>query len=144
MPTLWIGRSAHLFKPQFVYGKGSRSRVPASTAVGPIPIISQGRQVSIETKTLVFNAAPLFLIAVAYAAVSVATLPAVWRSRSRATAGDVTVLAIFPAVAVIATLYGVIVADRQTPVQDHLWLSFATMVVALAPPRRGRPSSTGS
>ncbi len=88
---------------------------------------------SIETKTLVFNAAPLFLIAVAYAAVSVATLPAVWRSRSRATAGDVTVLAIFPAVAVIAALYGVIVADRQTPVQDHLWLSFAAMVVALAP-----------
>src|SRR6266540_5641737 len=67
------------------------------------------------------------------AADSVATLPAVWRSRSRATAGDVTVLAIFPAVAVIAALYGVIVADRQTPVQDHLWLSFAAMVVALAP-----------
>ena len=88
---------------------------------------------STETKTLVFNAAPLFVIAAAYAAVSVATLPAVWRSRSRATAGDVTVLTIFPSVAVIAWIYGLMVADRGEPVQDHLWLSFAAMLVALAP-----------
>jgi PAS domain S-box-containing protein len=89
--------------------------------------------VSIETKTLLFNAAPLFAIAIAYAAVSVAILPSLWRSRGRATAGDVTVMTIFPAIAVIAGIYGVIVLDERKPVQEHLWLSFAAMLVGLAP-----------
>jgi len=89
--------------------------------------------VSIETKTLLFNAAPLFAIAVAYAAVSAAILPSLWRSRSRATAGDVTVVTIFPAIAAIAGIYGAIVVDQKRPVQDHLWLSFAAMLVALVP-----------
>ena len=88
---------------------------------------------SIETKTLLFNAAPLFAIAVAYAAVSAAILPSLWRSRSRATAGDVTVVTIFPAIAAIAGIYGAIVVDQKRPVQDHLWLSFAAMLVALVP-----------
>jgi PAS domain S-box-containing protein len=89
--------------------------------------------VSLETKTLLFNAAPLFAIAVAYAAVSAAILPSLWRSRNRATTGDVTVVTIFPAIAVIAAIYGVIVAEEGTPVQDHLWLAFAAMLVGLAP-----------
>jgi PAS domain S-box-containing protein len=93
-----------------------------------------GRPVSIETKTLLFNAAPLFAIAVAYAAVSAAILPSIWRSRSRATAGDVTVLTIFPAISAIAAIYGVILIGRNEPVQGHLWLSFTAMLFALAPP----------
>jgi GAF domain-containing protein len=89
--------------------------------------------VSLETKTLLFNAAPLFAIAFAYAAVSLAILPSLWRSRNRATTGDVTVVTIFPAVATIAAIYGVIVAEQREPVQKHLWLSFAAMLVGLAP-----------
>jgi PAS domain S-box-containing protein len=92
-----------------------------------------GRQVSIETKTLLFNAAPLFAIAVAYAAVAAAILPSVWRSRSRATAGDLTVVSIFPAISAIAAIYGVIVVERSEPIQGQLWLSFAAMLFALAP-----------
>jgi PAS domain S-box-containing protein len=88
---------------------------------------------SIETKTLVFNAVPLFVIAVAYAAVFIAVLPSVWRARSRATAGDVTVVTIFPAVAAVAAVYGAIVIQQDEPVQGHLWLSFAAMLFALVP-----------
>ena len=88
---------------------------------------------SLETKTLLFNAVPLFVIAVAYAAVSVVMVPMLWRSRDRVTTGDVTVITIFPAIAVIAAIYGVVVVDQQTPVAGHLWLSFAAMLVGLAP-----------
>ena len=88
---------------------------------------------SLETKTLLFNAVPLFVIAVAYAAVSVAMVPMLWRSRERVTTGDVTVVTIFPAIAVIAAIYGVVVVEQQEPVAGHLWLSFAAMLVGLAP-----------
>jgi PAS domain S-box-containing protein len=98
-----------------------------------VPIITVGSLVSLETKTLLFNAAPLFAIALAYAAVSVAILPSLWRSRNRATTGDVTVVTIFPAIAVIAAIYGVIVVEQRKPVQEHLWLAFAAMLVGLAP-----------
>jgi PAS domain S-box-containing protein len=89
--------------------------------------------VSTETKTLLFNAVPLFAIAAAYGAVSFVLVPAVWRSRSRATAGDLTVATIFPTVAVVAAIYGIVVADDETPVANELWLSFAAMIVGLVP-----------
>ena len=88
---------------------------------------------STETKTLLFNAVPLFAIAVAYGAVSIAIVPTLWRNRSRATAGDLTVATIFPAVAIVAAIYGVVVADNPTPLADELWLSFAAMLVGLVP-----------
>ena len=88
---------------------------------------------STETKTLLFNAVPLFAIAVAYGAVSIAIVPTLWRNRSRATAGDLTVATIFPAIAIVAAIYGVVVATNQTPVADELWLSFAAMLVGLVP-----------
>jgi len=121
---------------------------------------------SIETKTLVFNAVPLFVIAIAYAAVFAVVLPSLWRARSRATAGDVTVATIFPAIAVVAGIYGAIVIEDRQPVQHHLWLAFAAMLFALVPavvffgrivrqglvsgargcarPRRGRANSIAS
>ena len=98
-----------------------------------MPIITGRQTMSLETKTLLFNAVPLFVIAVAYAAVSVVMVPMLWRSRERVTTGDVTVITIFPAIAVIAAIYGVVVVEQQTPVAGHLWLSFAAMVVGLAP-----------
>ncbi|MFL6005644.1 MAG: GAF domain-containing protein [Gaiellaceae bacterium] len=88
---------------------------------------------STETKTLLFNAVPLFAIAVAYGAVSIAIVPTLWRNRSRATAGDLTVATIFPSVAIVAAIYGVVVADNEAPVADELWLSFAAMLVGLVP-----------
>ena len=88
---------------------------------------------STETKTLLFNAVPLFAIAAAYGAVSFVLVPTVWRSRSRATAGDLTVATIFPAVAIVSAIYGIVVADNQTPIADELWLSFAAMIVGLVP-----------
>src|SRR3954466_12434605 len=91
------------------------------------------RPVSIETKTLLFNAVPLAAIAAAYGAVSIAIVPTLWRNRSRATAGDLTVATIFPSVAIVAAIYGIVVADNETPVADELWLSFAAMLVGLVP-----------
>ena len=88
---------------------------------------------STETKTLLFNAVPLFAIAVAYGAVSIAIVPTLWRNRSRATAGDLTVATIFPAIAIVAAIYGVVVATNQTPVADELWL------VVRGDARRARP-----
>jgi PAS domain S-box-containing protein len=89
--------------------------------------------VSNETKTLLFNAVPLFAIAVAYGAVSIAIVPTLWRNRTRVTAGDLTVATIFPAIAIVAAIYGIVVATNQTPVADELWWSFAAMLVGLVP-----------
>jgi hypothetical protein len=90
--------------------------------------------VTTATETLLLNAAPLFAIAVAYGAVSAVILPAVWRARSRATASDIALATVYPAVAVLSVVYGVIVAVRQSPVDGHLWLAFVVFVVALLPP----------
>ena len=86
-----------------------------------------------DTKSVVFNAIPLFALSVAYAAVAAALLPTLWRDRRRASAIDLTLATIFPAVAGIAALYGVIVLDERRPLQGHLWLSFAVLLVALIP-----------
>src|SRR5207245_3263275 len=84
-----------------------------------------------DTKAIVFNAIPLFALSVAYAAVAAALLPILWRERHRASALDLTLGTIFPAVAGISALYGVIVLDERRPLQGHLWLSFAALLVAL-------------
>jgi len=90
--------------------------------------------VTTETQTLVFNAAPLFAAGVAYGAVTLALLPTVWRTRGRATPADLTLAAIFPVVSIVALVYGAAVVDSRTPAAGHLWLSFAALIVALAPP----------
>ena len=85
------------------------------------------------TKSVVFNAVPLFAIAAAYAAVTAAMLPTIWRERRRASAADLTLVTLFPAVAGIAVVYGMIVVDERRPIQGHLWLSFVAMLEALVP-----------
>ena len=65
---------------------------------------------TIETKTLLFNAAPLFAIALAYGALSVLIVPAIWRNRATATASDVAFATILPSLTVLAAVFGVIVA----------------------------------
>ena len=86
-----------------------------------------------ETKTLLFNAVPLFALGAAYGAASIVIVPAVWRSRSRATAGDLTVATIFPAVALVSAIYGIVVWRDKTPVGGELWLSLAALLVGLVP-----------
>jgi PAS domain S-box-containing protein len=90
--------------------------------------------VSSETTTLVFNAAPLLAAGVAYAAVAVAVAPSVWRLRGRATPTDVTLAAVFPVASALGFLYGVLVAVQRRPLEGHLWLSFAALLLALVPP----------
>jgi PAS domain S-box-containing protein len=90
--------------------------------------------VTLETKTLVLNAAPLFVLGVAYAAVSAAILPTVWRLRGRATAADVTVASVFPIVAAAGFVYGGVVLQERSPFAGHLWLSFAVLLAGLVPP----------
>src|SRR5262249_48365616 len=89
--------------------------------------------VTTATETLLFNAVPLFAIAVAYGAVSAAVLPAVVRARSPETASAVALATVFPAIAVIAAVYGVTVSVRRTPVDGHLWISFGAFLLALLP-----------
>src|SRR5207249_2270151 len=84
-------------------------------------------------KSVVFNAIPLFALAVSYTAVTAALLPTLWRERRRASAVDLTLATIFPAVAGISALYGVIVLDERRPLQGHLWVSFAALLVGLLP-----------
>jgi len=86
-----------------------------------------------STKSVVFNAIPLFAVAVAYAAVTAAMLPTLWRERRRASAVDLTFATVFPAVAGIAALYGFVVLDERRAIQGHLWLSFAATLVGLLP-----------
>jgi preprotein translocase subunit SecF len=64
--------------------------------------------VSIETKTLLFNAAPLFAIALAYGVLSVLIVPPIWRSRATATASDVALGTILPSLAVLAAVLAVL------------------------------------
>ncbi|MHB8642038.1 MAG: GAF domain-containing protein [Gaiellaceae bacterium] len=89
---------------------------------------------SSETTTLAFNAVPLLAAGVAYGAVAVAVTPSLWRLRSRATATDVTLAAVFPVAAALAFLYGVLVIVHRQPLEGHLWLSFAALLLALVPP----------
>ncbi len=88
---------------------------------------------TIETKTLLFNAAPLFAIALAYGALSVLIVPPIWRARATAPASDVALATLMPTITVLAALFGVIVAERGTPFDGHLWMSFALFVLALLP-----------
>ena len=71
-------------------------------------------------KSIVFNAIPLFAIGAAYLGVTAAIASSVWRERRRASAVDLTLSALFPVVAGIATLYGVIVAVERRSLQGHL------------------------
>src|SRR4051794_35974544 len=67
-PCEWAGR------PIFLSGKACRRGQPA-------PLSSRRAPVTIETKSVLFNAVPLFAIAAAYAGITVLTLPAALRRR---------------------------------------------------------------
>ncbi|HKA27714.1 MAG TPA: GAF domain-containing protein [Gaiellaceae bacterium] len=86
-----------------------------------------------ETKVVVFNAVPLFAVSAAYLAVGAAVAPRLWRDRADATASDVAVALIFPCIGIPAALLGAVVLDNREAIGGHLWLSFASILIALLP-----------
>jgi PAS domain S-box-containing protein len=89
--------------------------------------------VSQATEAVLFNGVPLLLLAAAYAAVTGAVLPVLWRDRARAHALDWATVLVFPGVATAAGIFGVLVVDERRPFGGHTWLSLAAVVAALIP-----------
>jgi PAS domain S-box-containing protein len=85
------------------------------------------------TEAVLFNGVPLLLVAAAYAVVTGAMLPVLWRERSQAHPLDWSVVLVFPGIAVAAGIFGVLVVYERRPFEGHTWLSFAAALVALAP-----------
>src|SRR5947209_441282 len=112
-----IGRAAHLCKA----GAYGSSGVPF------------GGPVSEATEAVLFNGLPLLLLAAAYAAVTGAVLPLLWRDRARAHPLDWAIVLVFPGIALAAGIFGVLVLREQRPFGGHAWLSLAGIVAALAP-----------
>jgi PAS domain S-box-containing protein len=89
--------------------------------------------VSNATKAVLFNALPLFLLAAAYAAVTAAVVPVLWRDRRRAYGIDWAVSLVYPAVALAAAVFGGLVVHERRAVGGELWLALAATVVVLLP-----------
>jgi PAS domain S-box-containing protein len=89
--------------------------------------------VSEATKAVLFNAVPLLLVAAAYAAVSGAVLPSLWRDRSRAYSLDWAVALVFPGFALAAGIFGIVVLHDLHPLSGHVWVTFAAILCLLGP-----------
>jgi len=89
--------------------------------------------VSQATQAILFNAVPLLLVAAAYAAVTGAVVPTLWRDRSRSHPLDWAVALVYPALALASALLGLVVLQDRHALHDQRWLLFAAAVVALAP-----------
>jgi PAS domain S-box-containing protein len=89
--------------------------------------------VSNATQAVVLNGVPLVLLAAAYAAVTVAVVPALWRDRGGAHPLDWAVVLVFPAVAFAAGVFGVLVFLEQRPLGGHTSFSLAATLAAFLP-----------
>jgi PAS domain S-box-containing protein len=89
--------------------------------------------VSQATEAVLFNGLPLLLLAAAYAAVTAAVLPPLWRGRARAHPIDWAIVLVFPGFAMASGIFGVLVLRERRPFGGHIWLSFAAEVLALLP-----------
>ncbi|HZU19664.1 MAG TPA: GAF domain-containing protein [Gaiellaceae bacterium] len=85
------------------------------------------------TQAVLFNGLPLLLLAAAYAAVTGAVLPVLWRDRATAHPLDWAIVLVFPGIAIAAGIFGVLVIHERRPFGGHTWISFAASLVALAP-----------
>ncbi|MFL5953545.1 MAG: GAF domain-containing protein [Gaiellaceae bacterium] len=85
------------------------------------------------TEAVLFNGLPLLLLAAAYAAVTGAVLPLLWRERAKAHPLDWAMVLVFPGFALSAGIFGVLVIRDRRPFGGHTWLSLAAIVFALAP-----------
>ena len=88
---------------------------------------------SYATKSVVFNAVPLFVLAALYLAVTVALVPTLWRERRRLSVLDAPVAALFPCIAIPAAIYGGVVLHDRQPIGGHVWPPFAATLLALLP-----------
>jgi PAS domain S-box-containing protein len=89
--------------------------------------------VSAESKAVLFNAVPLFAVAVAYLGVTAALAPRLWRERSRLTANELALALVFPCIGIPAAIMGAAVLESGTAIGGHLWASFAASVIAFLP-----------
>lgn len=85
------------------------------------------------TEAVLFNGLPLLLLAAAYAAVTGAVLPPLWRDRARAHPLDWAVVLVFPGFAMASGIFGVLVLRERRPFGGHIWLSLAAVLLALLP-----------
>ena len=85
------------------------------------------------TEAILFNGLPLLLLAAAYAAVTGAVLPLLWRDRARAHPLDWAIVLVFPGFAMASGIFGALVLREQRPFGGHIWLSFAAVLLALLP-----------
>lgn len=86
-----------------------------------------------ETQAVLLNAVPLLVLAALYLAVAGVLAPPLWRDRRRTRLLDVSLTAVFPAVAACALVLGVLVLRDGRPLGNEPWLSFAAILVALVP-----------
>jgi PAS domain S-box-containing protein len=89
--------------------------------------------VSDATKAVLFNGVPLLVLAAAYAAVTGAVLPALWRDRSGAHPLDWGIVLVFPGFATASGIFGVLVIHEQRAFGGHVWLALAACLAAFAP-----------
>ena len=85
------------------------------------------------TEAVLFNGLPLLLLAAAYAAVTGAVLPLVWRDRTRAHLLDWAIVLVFPGFAMASGIFGALVLRERKPFGGHVWFSLAAVLLALLP-----------
>jgi PAS domain S-box-containing protein len=85
------------------------------------------------TKAVVLNGVPFVLLAAAYAGVTFAMLPALWRDRRVTHPLDWAVMLVFPAIAFSAGVFGVLSFLERRGLGGHVWLSFAATLAAFLP-----------
>ena len=88
----------------------------------------------IGTKSLLFNAVPLLVLAALYLGVGLALVPGLWRDRRRLSILDVALGLLFPCVAVPAAVFGALVIDERRPLGGSVWSSLVATLVAFVPP----------
>jgi PAS domain S-box-containing protein len=84
------------------------------------------------TRTIVFNAVPLLVLAVVYTALTGAVLPLLLRDRGRASL-DWGIALVYPGIALAAGMLGAVAIYDREPLGGHLWVSFAAALIILAP-----------
>jgi PAS domain S-box-containing protein len=89
--------------------------------------------VSTESKAVLFNAVPLFAVAIAYLGVTAALAPGLWRERSRLTPNELALALVFPCIGIPAAILGAAVLESRAALGGHLWASFAASVIAFLP-----------
>jgi len=89
--------------------------------------------VSAETKAIWFNAVPLFAVAAAYLAVTVAVAPRLWREREGLPANELALALVFPCVGMAAAILGAVTLADRKAIGGQVWISFGASLLALLP-----------